>query len=474
MFIEDDRTGDVGDIIRGIFNREYIVAPRGKKLGPYSEIKREKDYFVVKKNGKYGFVENSFVIEPKIIYNEVIKDELKGGYIVRKSKNWGYVNNFGSELVPPIYTSVESTSKGIRVISKENGMFLKGLLSYYDGKPIVPCKYIDILETENGYIVTNTDNKKGFIKDGIEILPCKYRDIKDYGEYIVAENGSDEAKIFDKNGNQLLSKNYNHIIPSEYGFIVSKFVTGQGTLYGLIDKEENEVTPLKYKYILSLGESLKARGEQGFGILSNSGEEIIPCQYENIRLGKYGYVCKNSSDESFEFYNTDGEQLLKGENNPIIAIEENDGFIAYKHQGGWCFLTSDYDKLMNDDGSEVVLSDKQKMELDKLLNSKLSDLPNAINKNSEDIKLLKCFCYLARCQADEQIEKSDDKQEIANITKSFGLLASVVVDSVAETAKTTKRGKDKQVESIKNDALKNMDKNYNSMLEKINKESENE
>jgi hypothetical protein len=139
-----------------------------------------------KVNNLWGFAEkgngNKIIILPS--YNEYV--ELKNYFLVSKNGLWGFVDKeVGKELVPPQYG--EYIKIGNRLLVQKNNLY--GLISDDPTKPVLDCKY-EIYPFDDNYFIS--ENKKyGLIdKSGYISLFCKYDNI------IFAEDVSSAANTY--------------------------------------------------------------------------------------------------------------------------------------------------------------------------------------------------------------------------------------------------------------------------------------
>ena len=174
------------------------------KIDPSFLLKSNSDYVVIRKNGKYGVIDNNnkCVIECKYdsvrpfkegkaavligfdwsfineygetIANgfEEVEDFSEGFAAVKKNGKWGYINTYGKTIIPYRFAKADSFSDGLAAVA------FKTKYGYIDkhNKTIIPFKYEKAFSFEEGVAeVRNQDGSGTISKDGI-IIDWKYKE----------------------------------------------------------------------------------------------------------------------------------------------------------------------------------------------------------------------------------------------------------------------------------------------------------
>lgn len=177
---------------------------RNHKIDPSFLLKSNSDYVVIRKNGKYGVIDNNnkCVIECKYDsvrpfkegraavligfdwsfineYGETIANGFEevenfseGFAAVKKNGKWGYINTYGKTIIPYRFSKADSFSDGLAAVA------FKTKYGYIDkhNKTIIPFKYEKALSFEEGVAeVRNQDGSGTISKDGI-IIDWKYKE----------------------------------------------------------------------------------------------------------------------------------------------------------------------------------------------------------------------------------------------------------------------------------------------------------
>lgn len=232
-----------------------------------SDLMYEKSILKYSKNGKYGIIDLNGKKITNAIYEEIDTLQFKEGeLLVKKDGKYGVINIKGATLVKTQYDKVE--------VDK----------FYEEGNAYKKAGYIVSKTTEEGY-------RYGYVNlEGKEIIETKYNDL-----YRITEIDSDDAYIIcAENGKYGLLKNNKQIIENQY----------QSLVY---NESNNTITALKGKK---------------YGVLSITGEIIIPFEYKQIDItGDYIYA---KTDENVRIFDSNGKETNMSENMAIIKVDNTD------------------------------------------------------------------------------------------------------------------------------------------------------
>ena len=530
-------------IQKGMFNRKYILTDYGNKLGPFSDIEKTPYGYIVWQKGKCGFVTESGIQTLECKYDKIREEYYKGGYFVKENGCWGYRAMDGREVLPSKYADIEANNDGFLLTFHDASSGIRKGLTSYNGDILVPCEYSDVIKIGQGFMVSDADNempqlfqviRRGYYKDGKEIIPCNYKEIREGGEYIIAQDLNDNYTVFNMEGKQILPKSYKEILSINNGFIV------QGERFGVYDKNGKVIIPEKYDNIEQLGDGFRVTRNHNYscGYFNSEGKQIIPFEYESIKTvgdgfkvvkkrekvyldesamtvyecgildnegkvvispsakykyiksSKYGYVGYLADEKSaakdstaLDYYSKDGKLVLESDpHNPITKIEEKNGFIAYRTQEGWSFITKKCYKDVTGNGKKAVLSDEEKDTLDLLLSTEIEYLPNVLKEcinaeNSGDYFAL--YSFLAGCQVQDKIDECENEEEIAKATEEYSEISKLVIERATEIAKekANKQSQQEKIEKVRKEAAESLLQIHNKTAQNImniSKEGENE
>ncbi|QNK60332.1 WG repeat-containing protein [Paenibacillus sp. PAMC21692] len=287
-------------------------------------------------DGKYGYIDTygTMVIAPK--YDEAWFFNQGLSYVTLNGKS-GYIDRAGKEVVPLKYDEV-STS------------FRNGLALVANGEDYIPQssegEYFGN-EGNKDYVVLS--NKKfGFVNGaGKEVVSLQYDYAEEFvrGYARVSKGGTGAGSYYhggkfgyiDTAGREVVPLRYDYVggdmFDSFRGFTeglspVSNGGTGtvfdySGGLWGYVNAQGVEVTPLKYTYVWSFNEGMGRVEQNGkYGFVNASGQEIIPPIYDDAgdfyngfaevsKGGKRGYVDVQGNEVTGMIY-SDSRRFLEG------------------------------------------------------------------------------------------------------------------------------------------------------------------
>ena len=268
--------------------------------------------------------------------------EIKNGRVVPiqntyknvKGKKWWIekkrVYETGEMVVPFKYDEVWDFDEGLAAVK------LKGKWGFIDksGKEVVPLKYDKVWGFDEGLAGVKLKGKWGFIdKSGKEVVPLKYEDVGLFSEGLASVKLKGKWGVIDNSGKEVVPPKYDKV------WIFSEGLAGvklKGKC-GFIDKSDKEVVPLKYDKVWSFSEGLavvKLKGKWGY--INKSGKEVVPLKYDNeewyfdeglayvVLNGKCGFVDKSGKEVVPLKYDATGGF--------------NEGLAGVKLNGKWGFV----------------------------------------------------------------------------------------------------------------------------------------
>ena len=151
------------------------------------------------------------------------------------------------------------------------------------------------------------DGKWGYIdKEKNEVIPCQYEDVHHFYDGFASVKLSGAYGIIDKSGKEVLPCKYDAIEFFGYEKGLWRKIKSNGK-YGVFDLEKDkEIIPIKYDEIdgnilknnfYDYKEVIKVRLNNKNGIISDSGIEILPCEYEKIDFFTKNLIMLKSNDK---------------------------------------------------------------------------------------------------------------------------------------------------------------------------------
>lgn len=305
-----------------------VVIIGGVAVWQHLSDKKEKYLAVVKnQEGKYGYI-NDVGKEVIPCNYDLATDFCKTGYArvaIKKDDEWkwGVIDDTGREILPCQYDNADcGSANNLLAVGKNDEEIVDGvyLLKWgavnQSGKQIIPYKYDYLLcFAENGLAAACEGENWGYIDENDNVvIPFQYTWATNFNSKGIAavqknidthSNGETIEKYgcIDENGNEIIPFEYEDIrVLWDSGLIAAAKKTGTGddgeSIYkwGYLNEKGKPVTsfiyekPLCHASDISFGGSendymtvsIEENGEILYGVINSKGEEIIPCDYNNI------------------------------------------------------------------------------------------------------------------------------------------------------------------------------------------------
>lgn len=272
------------------------------------------DFDVVRRNGKYGIINNNKNVVIACIYDELISNNgylTVGIYEYRGEElyahRWGAVDKQGKLCIPVKYSSIHpfnyDYNSGLFILTDSNGK--RGMMNK-NGKIVIPFEYDAMSECigADDLVWVRKGNKSGSYKygmidiDGRILTPVKYSETMHFNDYGLASVSCDgKYGMLDKKGNEIVPVIYDNKVDfwrDDYYTHVVK--NGK---YGMIDRDGTLIIPVKYDDIDGLDFSdgrMLVKRDGKYGYVDMSGKEVISCKY----------------DYAYSFYNGEAEVEYNG------------------------------------------------------------------------------------------------------------------------------------------------------------------
>ena len=262
------------------------------------------------------------------------------GYaVVRKNGRRGFINKNGYEVIPCIYDDAGDFHEGLAYVNRN------GKWGYIDknNKPVVPLIYESASSFCQGLALVKKNNRYGYIDHvGREVVQCTYESADSFSEGLARVVTKGKTGYIDISGNLIIPQLYAGGWSFHNGIaIVCKirklFVERQGG----IDKRGNEIVPFVYNDISTFGTDGFAvvRRNSKCGLVDVSGNQIVPCLYEEARgHDKLVPVAHNSK---WGFINTIGNIVIPfkffdayGFQDEMCIVRDSNYFYGYVNNNG--------------------------------------------------------------------------------------------------------------------------------------------
>lgn len=358
----------------------------GSEITPaYSEARPFSGGAAPVKNKKWGVINASGKVVVPFQYDDVGPSFSDGLLAVKKDSRWGFIDREGHETVPLVYRAVHPVfSEGITAVQNEKKLW--GFLNE-KGEIMASPRFKQVLTpmseglagvvTEDGKAYARPDGAIAFHADFDQIFPFK-NGLAEYREGELVERRvrpsvsigwgwgwgrwhrhpwawgwpmwgpwwydgwydgtvtETEVKrgYLDKTGRIIASTSLDHVYPaSEKGILV--FKDGR---FGWISPSGQYTIHTEYRRLIPVEaeDRVIARdGKKDWGILTFSGEPVLPFDYDEITyLGKGRFAVKKEG--KWGLAASDGT-ILAAPSFRNIGIE-GDGLFPAKIKSGWIYL----------------------------------------------------------------------------------------------------------------------------------------
>ncbi|WP_267403824.1 MULTISPECIES: WG repeat-containing protein [unclassified Chryseobacterium] len=288
-------------------NQKYFITKQNLRLkGDYDEIRIfSEGLAAIKKNGKWGFIDNRGDIVIPIQYEHANYFSSNGLCAVGKNGKSGFINRKGAEIIPIVYDKVSQEEKDDNVIVNKNG---KWAVFDNEGKQLTDFIYTSF---KRAYITdfskdVFTRDQSTFFENGAALAERdnKYEFINKRGQAAFSNNKFDYASVFDTFKNAIVKRNRRYGIiktdgsfkvPLEYDFIeyfddnhsFSEYYNAKkGKVYHIFNKELKEIgqsfEPV-YNDFSNNNPTLTYKNLKGrIGIVDWRGNILVPFEYDNL------------------------------------------------------------------------------------------------------------------------------------------------------------------------------------------------
>lgn len=340
-----------------------------------SSLMYEKSILTYKENEKFGLINLEGKKLTKAIYNKIEGLPYKEGeLLVQKEGKYGVINLKGNQLIKPQYDQINVDGYS----NDENGYKNAGYIVGNKTEEGYRYGYIDIdekmlLETEYNeiqritevkendiYLIAAKNGQYGLFKnkeqvigneyqsitynltdetlilqktkkfgvanlDGKIIIPVEYKQIDNTGIYIYATNEDGTEKVYTKDGTEVQADSNIAILETSNENYKIKIDNTNGTVYSIIDKNDNTITKQNYSYIEYLSDDNFIVSLDGkLGVINSNNEIKIDIKYDSIeKLQNTDFVTTTlAKDKTTQIYDKNINKLCDLPNANIVVEKE--------------------------------------------------------------------------------------------------------------------------------------------------------
>jgi hypothetical protein len=269
-----------------------------------------------------------------------------------QSGSFGLIDTTGQVVIPFEYTSLSHPFDNRIVAYKD------GLTGVFDtqGTLIIPFDTPHISSFDQGMATYSTGQKCGYIDTS--------RTIKVSVTYDRCNPFIDSLAWVGKNTEEglrygVVNNQGQLIIPCIYEqagshlYMNDLFKVNQQGKHGLIDRQGNQITSIKYSEIGTFSEGLLRVRKNGlFGFVNSTGEEVIACQFQRAGYFNNGLVyTRNQQEEVYRdrklaaVINITGWNLLTGFSEDGLAQFKENELIGFRNRLGEVVIKPQYDVI---------------------------------------------------------------------------------------------------------------------------------
>ncbi len=332
-------------------NGWFVVTPQGDRLAwvEADELIPAGDLIKIKKNGKYGLIDQNGNVKIKAKYKD-IKGYSNGLACVKASNGkYGFTTEKGFFPIEAIYNDATNFSaEGIAAVSN------RGEWGYIDrlGKLLIDYTYADASPFKNGHsIVRRTMSKTvGMIDSrGRLVVPSdKYLQLYFPKDNMIAarKQGSGKWGFVNTNGKLAIEAQYSKVTSFGDGHALAK----TDTRYAVINKQGREVAPAMFEdaKVEGFNDGLAAAMyDSKWGFINTKGEVVVDFQFEDVQSfsygkaavmmdGYWGYIDTSGEliifpefEKAGAFYNMNGRLLAIAKEGDMPPPIEDDGEVGF-------------------------------------------------------------------------------------------------------------------------------------------------
>lgn len=321
-----------------------LINLEGKKLTKaiYEKIEGlpyKEGELLVQKEGKYGVInlKGKELIKPQ--YDQVNVDGYSNdengyknaGYIVgnktEEGYRYGYIDINEKMLLELEYNEIQRITEvkenDIYLISAKNGQY--GL--FKNKEQVIGNEYQSITynQTDETLILQKTKKFGVANLDGKIIIPVEYKQIDSIGMYIYATNENGKENVYTKEGTEIQADSNIAILETSNENFKIKIDNTNGTVYSIIDKNDNTITKQNYSYIEYLSDDNFIVSLEGkLGVINSNNEIKIDIKYDSIeKLQNTDFITTTlAKDKTTQIYDKNINKLCDLPNANIVIEKE--------------------------------------------------------------------------------------------------------------------------------------------------------
>ena len=323
---------------------KYVVNPT------YIEAKSFEDdaeLTVVKKNGKYGYIDDEGDEEIPCQFDEAhsFYSDLA---LVRQGGKYGFIDDDGKFEINPIYDKAfDFNEKGIGAVGKNIDGVLKFAIINEEGKLLSEFVYRNVLIGENRIFAYDGEFFYFYNLKMKQLFKTQYQIAgMEFGGIVLDPLANLDEKLiaFRNNENKygFLNLKGEVAIPAEYD-IIGNFSNGLARVkkdgkYGFINKNNEMIIENKYDFVNDFVNGYAiVTVDYLYGLINTEGKFVMDVKYTNLG-NVYNDICyfKTAEQTAFGYYNVNKEEVINAKQYSQISESigvyncSDDGYIVVK------------------------------------------------------------------------------------------------------------------------------------------------
>jgi len=320
---------------------KYVISPIYQEA--FSFVGDE-DLAVVKRNSKYGYVDEDGDEEIACQFEEA-HPFVNGLARVKISGKYGFIDDDGHFVINPTFKIARDfSSNGVAIVSQNTDKGVKSACINRRGE----------LLTEYIYDYINVENNYAIAFDGIEytVFNSKMKQLfKTENEIIGITSQLDRFKNIKEGLIPFRNKSYKfgymnlkgeEVIAAEYD-VLGNFYDGLAVVkkdgkYGFINKNNQIVIENKFEFAEDFSNGYAViKQDNMYGLINTKGEIVLAAEYASLGKVNNGICYFAKADKSgYGYINVNGQVVVQQICSKIIGLNENvyscsdDGYIVVK------------------------------------------------------------------------------------------------------------------------------------------------
>lgn len=314
--------------------------------------------FTVSLNDKYGFIDEfgEEIVKPKY---DLAKCFYCDRAVVKSNEKWGYVNTLGEVVIPIKYDYCNDFYDNLAAVNKNDKW---GFIDT-SGKMITPCIYDSVRNFHNGLAAVKLNSKWGFINtSGKIIIPPLYYGADDFSngkclismKYYSSEKDAPCAMygLIDRFGNYIIKPDSIYKIGQDQNNNLTKiFLYENGKYYGGIANNSGEIL---VKFGIDEYKKTSSYFHDGLlwvkspncseGFVNKKNEVVVPIEYKTVWDFKNGTAIVQCYDNKKGIIDTKGNYIIAPNYDSIERLETGLFEVSIKNKHG----------IMNIDGTYLI------------------------------------------------------------------------------------------------------------------------